>query len=121
MVFTTIGQSGVILAIGSLSSNRPQYIAIGSGSGATISSNVKLVYEVDRKILTSGSIDTVNNEIEYVADWNSVQMSGISLKEFGMFTESAANTGSCWSRDGFSAVDFDGSNELQIQLTYQMY
>lgn len=121
MVYTTIGKSGLVLAIGSFSTNRPQYMAIGSGSGTVAVTNVELLGEESRKIFTSGSIDAIGHEIEFVADWNSVEMSGIGLKEFGAFTESAATTGSLWDREGFSEVGFDGTNELQIQLTWEVY
>jgi len=121
MVFTTVGTSGVVLSIGSFASNRPQYMAIGSGSGVIAVTNVDLVYENSRKAPTSTSLDCTNMNIEYVADWNSVDMSGITLREFGMFTDSVASTGSLWNREGFTGVAFDGSNELQIQLNYEVY
>ena len=120
MVFTTTGFSGVQVAIGSVSSNRPQYMAIGSGSGTAAVSNVALVYETDRRVPTSISLATTN-KIKYIADWNSVEMSGTNLKEFAMFTDSMADTGSCWNREGFGGIDFNGANELQIQLTYEIY
>ena len=121
MVFTTIGQSGTLLAIGSLSPNRPQYLAIGSGSGTALASNVVLLGEELRTSPTSTTLDIPTLSVQYIADWNSVQMSGIGLREFGMFSDSVASTGSLWSRDAFSAVEFDGTNELQVQLTYEMY
>lgn len=121
MVFTNIGKSGLIVTIGQSSSTRPQYMAIGSGSGTVAVANTTLVHEVNRTTLTSGSVDVSNYEIEYVADWSSVTMSGIDLREFGMFTESAASTGSLWNREAFNSITFDGSNELQIQLTYEVY
>lgn len=121
MGFTNIGKSGVTLGIGSLWSGRPQYMAIGSGSGTVASTDVTLVHEVSRTSLTSGSIDIITHKIDYVADWNSVTMSGITLRELGMFTDSSDNTGSLWNREGFTGVSFDGSNELQVQLKYEIY
>ncbi|MHA1868741.1 MAG: hypothetical protein ACTSXD_11915 [Candidatus Heimdallarchaeaceae archaeon] len=121
MVFTNIGKSGVAICVGSYASNRPQYLAIGSGSGAVAVTNVTLVAESGtRKAPTSVDLSTPK-EITYTVDYNSLEMSGTVLTEFGMFTESAANTGSCWNREGFPAVTFDGTNELQVQLTYQFY
>ena len=121
MVFTNYGKSGLVVTIGTTSSTRPQYMAIGSGSGVAAVTNASLIHEVSRIALTSGSVDASNYEIEYVADWNSVTMSGIALREFGMFSESVANIGSIWNKEVFNAVTFDGSNELQIQLTYEVY
>lgn len=120
MVFVTTGLSGVQLAIGSISENRPQYMAIGSGSGAVAISNVDLIYETDRRVPTSTDLTTVN-KILYIADWNSVEMSGTNLKEFAMFTSATDNIGSCWNREGFQGVNFDGTNELQIQLTFEVF
>lgn len=121
MVFTITGQSGLMLAIGSFSTNRPQYLAIGSGSGTVLTSDVDLIYENRRDVPTSTTIDGVNREITYIGDWHSIDMSGITLREFGMFTESSINTGSLWNREGFTGVTFDGTNELQIQLKFQTY
>ncbi len=120
MVFTTTGQSGASLAIGSFASNRPQFLAIGDGSGVVAVTNVNLINEVVRFAPTSTD-NTTTQQVIYIGDRNSVQMSGIGLSEFSMFTESAADTGSCWSRDGFASVAFDGTNELQIQLNYETF
>jgi len=114
MVFTTVGKSGTVLAIGSFSSNRPQYMAIGTGSAAESVDNVALQTETDRKAFASVAVDTINNEITYTANWNSVAISGTSLTEFGIFTPASA--GSLWDREGFGAISFDGTNELQIEL-----
>ena len=121
MVFTTIGKSGTALAIGTFASNRPQFLALGSGSGANAVGNVKLVAESGvRKIPTTTDITTAN-EINYIGDWNSLEMSGLIFTEFGMFTESGLSIGSLWNKEGFGAVTFDGSNELQIQLKYEVF
>ncbi len=120
MGFTVTGQSGVQVAIGVSSPNRPQYMAIGSGSGAVLFADVALAYETSRRAPTSTSI-ALTNQITYVGDWNSVEMSGTNLKEFAMFTESIDDTGSCWNREGFTGVDFDGTNELQVQVNYEVY
>lgn len=119
MVFTNAGLSGVQNAIGVISSNRPLYMAIGSGSGTTLATDNVLYGEITRRLLTS--VDTTSaNEILMVGDWNSVEMSGISFQEFGMFTPSGISTGSLWNRECFTAVQFDGTNDLQVQLTYSV-
>jgi hypothetical protein len=117
MVFTTVGQSGVQNAIAVISDNRPQYMAIGSGSGAVLASDYKLVHEVAKRVFTSVD-SSVSNEILYIADWNSVEMSGLRITELGALTESGNNVGSLWNREGFIGVDFDGTDDLQVQLTY---
>ena len=122
MVFTSVGKSGVALCIGSSATGRPQYMAIGSGSGAVVVTNISLVAETGTRIAATSTDLSAANEIEYTFDWNSMMMSGTApLSEFGMFTESAAITGSCWNREGFGSVSFDGTTELQIQQKYQVY
>jgi hypothetical protein len=118
-MFTNAGLSGVQYAIGVLSDNRPQYIAIGSGSGTEAVTNNVLLGEYSRRQVSSTSTSTAN-EIAYTADWNSIEMSGLSFAEFGMFTQSGAYIGSLWSRNCFDALEFDGTNDLQIQLTYSI-
>jgi phage-related tail fiber protein len=117
MVFTTIGQSGLQSAIASISSNRPQYMAIGSGSGAVLSTDYKLVHEVAKRTFTSVDTSTAN-EILYTTDWNNTEVSGLTIRELGLVTESGNNVGSLWNREGFIGVDFDGTDDLQVQLTY---
>jgi len=117
MVFTTTGLSGVQNAIASISSNRPQYLAIGSGVTGATSTDRILVHEFARRYRTSVDTSTAN-QILFIGDWNGLEVSGLSLTETGMFTESVISTGSLWNREQFTAVTFDGTNDLQIQLTY---
>ena len=121
MVFTEIGRSGAILAIGSFASNRPQYMALGTGSAIDSISDVKLVTEAGSRIAPTTVDLTTPKEALYTVDVNSVAMSGTLLTEFGMFTEGTTVTGSLWSKDGFAPVTFDGTNELQVQLTYENF
>ena len=46
-------------------------------------------------------------------------MSGTALTEFGMFPSGTTSTGSLWNREGFAGVNFDGTTELQVQITYK--
>ena len=121
MVFTNIGKSGVALSIGSFATFRPQYLALGNGSGAVAITNVNLVAESGTRQQYTSIDNSVSRYIEYIFDWNSLVMSGLNLTEFGFFTESATSTGSLWLREGFKDVEFDGTNELQIQLKLQSY
>jgi len=119
MVFTEVGKSGVALSVGSFATNRPQYLGLGSGSGAVANTNVVLISESGTRNTPTSVSMTTQKEITYTIDYNSLVMSGLSLTEFGMFTYLTG--GSLWNREGFTAVSFDGTNELQVQLTYQSY
>ena len=121
MVFTNVGKSGTALAIGSFATNRPQFLALGSGSGTTAITNVALVSESGvRKAPTSFDFSQTQ-KVTYTVDYNSVITSGLELTEFAMFTSGAFDAGSAWNREAFSAITFDGTNELQVQLTYEVF
>ena len=118
MGITNVGKSGIALLIGN-TGLVPLATAIGSGSGAVAIGNVKLIDEVSRKIFTSTDV-SILFETAFVSDWNAVELSGLDFTEFGVFSFSGADTGSCWNREGFPAVNFDGTVELQVQTTYKV-
>ena len=118
MGVTNAGKSGLALLLGP-SGTRPGTIAIGDGSGAVAITNTDLINETDRTVFSSTDIAT-STEITYVADFNSLDMSGTTLTEFGVFISGTAGVGECWSREGFAGIEFDGTNELQIQISYKI-
>lgn len=119
MVITTYAKEQLAVRLGS-NIGFPICMAIGSGSGLVSTSNVNLIGEVDRQLFTSTDFTTPRNMI-VITDWSSLEMSGIQLKEFGAFSTSGANTGSCWNREGFSNITFDGTNELRIEVIYEVF
>ena len=121
MVFTNVGKSGTALAIGSFASNRPQFLALGSGSGTVLVTDVTLVAESGLRKSPTSLDFSQPQKVTYTIDYNSVAVSGLQLTEFGMFTSGAFDVGSCWNREGFSSISFDGTNELQVQLTYEVF
>jgi len=114
-MFTNSGKSGTALLWGP-SGTRPDYVAIGSGSGAVAVTNTDLVAEVFGVAFTSEFIGS-SQFWETQADFNSVQMSGIGLKEFGVKV-SGLNV---WNREGFANIDFDGTLELQIKTKWETF
>ena len=119
MGITNVGKSGMALLL-SQSGVRPGTIAIGDGSGEVAVTNTTLVNMTSRKVFSSTDVSTPN-EVTYIADWNSLEMSGTTLKEFGVFISGTGTAvGKAWSREGFAAVEFDGTNELQIQVSYKI-
>ena len=120
MVVTNDGKELIGYLIGS-TATKPAAFAIGVGSLALTASSSTLGSEVNRQAYTSTDVSTAQ-KITWQADWNSVDMSGIQLSEVGIFNSTTANTGSAWSLNGsFAAITFDGSNELQIQETWEVY
>ena len=112
---TNVGKSGIGLLLGP-SGTIPDFIAVGSGSGAVAITNTDLIAETNGAAFTSTDIST-EKQITWIADFSSVTMSGTALKEFGVKV-SGLNT---WNREGFANIDFDGTNELQIEVTFEIF
>lgn len=108
------------LILGSQSQELPSYFAIGSGSGATVATMTTLIAEVDRQVPTSIDTSTVY-QIKFTGDWNSVELSGIQLKEYGIQTSGATLTGSMWSRTSIPSITFNGTNELRIEEGWTIF
>lgn len=117
MVVTNYGRSGnTLMWVGS--ANAPQWAAIGSGSGADVASLGSLIAEVGatRVAYTDRNIAT-NQEVAFTFDFNSVTMSGVNLREFAIAGSQLKGVNDCWLREAFDAIVFDGTNELQLQIT----
>jgi len=97
----------------------PTSLAIGSGSGTFATTQNTLIAETDRNVATTTDFSVLNN-ITWTANFSSTEMSGTDLKEFGLFSESGADTGSLWNREEFPSVTFDGSNEMELEITYKI-
>ncbi|KKK90221.1 hypothetical protein LCGC14_2725260 [marine sediment metagenome] len=119
MVFTNPGKEFVALGLGSDVGLFVAFVGIGSGSGTVLSTQSTLLAERDRNALTgSPNFDTAQ-KVTFQADFNTVEMSGTTLTEFGISeTGSATNfPGSMWQIERFGSIVFDGTNELQIVTT----
>jgi len=123
IVFTNFGRQAVTWRLGSsLPDMYIQHIGIGSGSGTVLVTNTTLVHEVNRTPITGSPDFTEDRKVGFQADFNSVQMSGLDLTEFGLFHIGSATgfAGSTWQREAFNPVEFDGTNELQVFATVQV-
>lgn len=118
MPVTTTGRSGLSLMMGSVATAGPQYLAIGSGSGTASINNTGLIAQIDR-VLVSTTDTSVAREVTWTGDVNSITMSGRMLTEIGMFNVAAGGT--IWNREAFGSIIFDGTNELQVQITFQIF
>jgi len=118
-----LGRSGLALLFGSganLVQAIPAYCAIGSGSGVLAVTNTHLITEVDRNAIGSRNVSVVN-KVTFTTDFSSVEMSGIKLMEFGIFGSSVANGSvNMYNREGFGSLTFDGTNDLQVQVTFEI-
>ena len=120
MVATVAGRSGLALLFSGSIEDRPTYCAIGSGSGTVSVNNTTLVYEFDRNAFTLTDSSVIKH-VTYTCDFNSIEMSGNVLREFGIVSSGNTMSGTLWNREGFTGVTFDGSNELQIQVDFEIF
>jgi len=119
MVVTNLARNKIALFLGGSTTDYPGYFVIGSGSGASSATDTSLVYAVDGQAFTSANGST-SQKITWQGDWSNNEMSGIQLREFGIKVE-AGTTGSVWSKASFPALTFDGTNELRIEETIEIY
>jgi len=83
MTVTNGGLANVALLLAG-SGTIPAYMSIGSGSGTQLIGLSALYAEIgSRKSFSDRDILTAN-QITWQADWTSVEMSGLSLREFGL-------------------------------------
>jgi hypothetical protein len=122
-MFLDVGKKIMALRIGSsLPDLYIKAIGIGTGSSTVLSGNTALANEVNRQLITNSPDFTTAKKVTFQGDFNSVQMSGITLTEIGLFsTGSNTNwTGSIWQRECFGSLVFDGTNELQVITTLEV-
>lgn len=119
--FTNFGAQAAIWRIGSpLNDLWIHQVGVGSGSGTSSVTNVVLLSETDRNTITGSPDFSTVRKVGFQGDFNSVEMSGTHLTEFGLFTTGlAAETGSTWLREAFGSIVFDGTNELQIVVNLE--
>lgn len=108
------------LMIGGSTISTPSYFAIGSGSGVVNATITTLYHEYDRQLVTSRDMST-NQKVTFTGDWNSVEVSGLTLTEFGVIPSGGALTGSLWSVAGLPGITFDGTQELRIEEVHEVY
>jgi hypothetical protein len=119
-MITDICRSGVALLLTG-SGQVPAYCGVGTGSAVEVTTLGSLISPVGgRSLWTSRDSSTVN-EVEWVFDFDSVSMSGINLSEFGMGTVIGSGANDLWNRENFIPIQFDGTNELEVSITYKIF
>ena len=117
-MITNYGGNRIALLIGGSSTNIIDHFFIGKGSGTVSLTDTTLISGADSQAFTSTTYPS-SQKISFQGDWNSVEMSGIQLKEFGLGSGTNA-TGSVWSRTSLPTLTFDGTNELRIAETWEV-
>ena len=119
MVFTNIGRSGTQRFWLGATTDVPDFCEVGIGSGAVLVGNTVLITATGARasIITTDSGTT--QILEHTFDFSSLFLSGVLLREFGLFT--ASTGGDMWQREGFSPITFDGSNEMQVIIKLEAF
>ncbi len=124
MVILNWGKTRTALFLAGSHADIPTYGMLGSGSGTVAITQTTLISGTDRQAITVANGSTTF-KVRYTMDWNSVEMSGVPIKtlwEWGMITSGTGLTGSMWSRTAMpSAITFDGTTELRIEETWEVY
>ena len=121
MAITNWGAQAITFNIGSqLTNNYIQYCALGSGSGTFAATQTTLFNERDRNIQTGSPNFATARKVGFQFDFNSVDMSGIRLFEFGFLGSATGSTGSIWQIERIGSIVFDGTSELQITNTIEV-
>ena len=118
---TDMGKSGISLLVTGETTLYPRYCGIGSGSGTAIITDTALLSEPGSRVDYTTKDVTVQQQTVWTYDFNSVRMSGLNLREFGVFDTQIRASGTIYNRESFGAINFDGTNELQIQTTYDTF
>lgn len=114
-------KSRVALFLAGSNNDYPTYYLIGNGSGTVDTSQTELFNSIDRQPVTLINGSTIY-KAKWIGDWNSVEMSGLFLQEWGLSTSGTALTGSMWSKTVMPAnLTFDGTTELRIEETWEVY
>lgn len=109
MGITTNGLS--ILAANMTGSALVIACGVGSTSTAFASGNTALANEFERNLYSSADLSTTE-QITFTTDWSPVEVSGLVMKEHGMFTAGSTML----NREVLAgSLVFTGEEELQVQ------
>ena len=120
MTITDYAKSRVSLLLGGSFIGSVGQMIIGTGSSTVSTTDTSLVTSTDRQNTTTITYPLAR-KLTWQFDWNSVEMSGTQLSEFGLIQSGGGLTGSIWSRDVIPALIFDGTNELRIEFNAEVF
>jgi len=112
---TTLGMS--VIAANMTGSALPTATAIGTSGIAYASGNTALGVEVERNLYSTSDLASAK-EVTFTTDWSPVEVSGIIVKEHGMFTAGSTML----NREVLTgSLVMTGEEELQVKTTYKFY
>lgn len=113
-------KSRMALMLGGSTVISPSYFMIGNGSSTVSPSNTTLQTATDRQEVTSTDVSETY-KVKWTGDWNSLELSGTSVSEFGICGSATGTTGSMWSRIVIPSINFDGTNEMRVEETHEVF
>ena len=119
MVFTNIGRSGTQRFWLGATTDVPDFCEIGIGSGAVLVGNTALITATGARAAITTTDSGTTQILEHTFDFSSIFLSGVLLREFGLFT--ASSVGDMWQREGFNSITFDGTNEAQLVIKLEAF
>jgi len=104
------------------SADKPRWMAIGNGSAAETVVLGSLIAEsgLARNDFSTRAID-VPNTVTWTYDFSSTQLSGLALSEFGIGGGSSVGVNDLWNRESIVPINFDGTNEVQLEITFTIF
>ena len=120
MTVLNYAKNQVALLVAGSTTTAPTYLIIGTGSATIVAGDTELTTANDRQAVTATTHPSLV-KTKWQGDWNSVEMSGIQLTEWGMIGSADLLTGSIWSKEVIPSLTFDGTNELRIEETWEVF
>jgi len=92
-------------------------MGIGSGSGTFDQTRSGMLLELDKQLFTGSYPDYSETDvIKILSDWSAVELSGLTLREAGLFVGSLAGSPGAIQMSNFPAIAFTNTNELQYEV-----
>jgi hypothetical protein len=120
MVVTNYAKENLALQL-ARSGTIPQFLAIGSGSGAAVAGLGSLVAEVGSRIFFTNRDISTSKKVTYSYSKSSVAMSGVFLREYGIGAGSVVGEQDLWNREAFDEIEFDGSIEAEFETVFEVF
>jgi len=111
----TNGLYQLVKAAAGGTTDMPQAVAVGTGTTAPALGDVELESEVDREAFSESPTNPTNTSVKYKALFPAEQ--DITFTELGLFSSTADNSGTMFSRTITSEKTKDSTEEMEITWT----
>jgi len=112
MVFTKAGRNVVRDWLAGDSATAPNAIAVGTGSTAATNDDTALIAEVFKETASASKSPFL---IQYEMIMDTLDATGNTLAEYGLFNNTATTTGTMFTRNTFAPISKTSSIEIQFE------